>query len=92
MIPRALGDAIDDPIVQGLPLEIYVRCHLWLEPHRHRPLPRAIVARAVRAKDQNVGRAIQLLCDNGYLERGANLEHGVPTYRILLTRYVRSAA
>lgn len=89
-LPTSLRDALEDPVVQGLPLTVFVRCWLWLEPYRHRPLPGHVVARDLRVKREAATAALRLLVDNGYLERGSNAEHGVPTYRVLVTRFVRT--
>lgn len=86
MIPHSLRDAIEDPAVQGTPLDLFTRCFLWLEPHGHRPLVVGVIARQLRLEERTVSRALQLLCETGYLERGPDTVHGVRTYRLLVTR------
>lgn len=90
-LPLSLSDAIEDPVIQGVPLLVLLRCWKWLEPHRHRPLSAQDVGRDLRIKPRNATAALRLLVENGYLERGQNAEHGVATFRLLVTRFVRAA-
>jgi len=86
MIPHSLRDALEDPMLDGAPLQIFTRCFIWLEPHGYRPLVLTLIARQVRVEERTVSRSLKLLCEGGYLERGPNTVHGVGTYRVLLTR------
>lgn len=85
-LPPALVEAIDDPILEGVPRGILFRCWIWLEPYGFRPLTRQTVARAFRIEEKTAARCLELLIEGGYLQRGPDGEHGIRTYRVLLTR------
>lgn len=69
--------------MQGPPLEVFVRCLLWLDDRQFRALDGKRVAQASRVNVKNARRTLAFICELGYLEKGPRWRHGTQTYRIL---------
>ena len=82
-IPPTLRVAIRDPCMQGVPLEVFLRCHVWLDTLEFRALAARRVRSAMRIRLITVRRTLSFLCDQGYLERGPAWRNGTSTFRIV---------
>jgi hypothetical protein len=80
--------AIHDPAMQGTPLDVFLRCFLWLDDQQFRALDGRRVANAARMNVQTARRTLSLICELGYLDRGPRWRHGTQTYRIRSQKYL----
>lgn len=90
MIP-ALRDAANDMRLQGPPLSIYL--HLLyevLDLRDFRSVKRIVLARQLKISEKTAQRALSLLVDRGYIERGPVDVTEARTYRLVYSR-VRAA-
>lgn len=85
VIPPSLLDAGDDPALRGAPLAVLVWLWGHLESHHYRAVKVSALGSTLRIKRQNVGRALDVLAGNGYLEEGRP-DGQYRTFRVVETR------
>ncbi len=90
MIP-AYGVAMKDLALRGNARDVYLWCYEHLDVVTYRAVKLSAIEVALRMDDSTVARALVLLVERGYLERGDRTDR-LWTYRLYHSRQCQPAA